>query len=185
MSQLKSLPVDAKSKSFTVGGKSFALTEDTKASAASDNGALTKLLVGSSSGELSVSSKNISRVFKVVEKVALPDIKYDEVRTPKPVVEQKDNLHMRFTPTGYGPSDYVADEAHPSEQSALPKQGQEPSTSQKPKSKGDKKKDKTDSPSKSKDKTDSPSKSKKDKKRPSEDDSERKKKKHKKSKNKD
>lgn len=60
----------------------------------------------------------ISKVFKIVEQASIPEIEASKVIIPKPAVEKKEGLHMRYFPTGYGREETVAEKADASDKKA-------------------------------------------------------------------
>lgn len=60
----------------------------------------------------------ISKVFKIVEQASIPEIEASKVIIPKPLVEEKEGLHMRYFPTGYGREETVVEKADASNKKA-------------------------------------------------------------------
>lgn len=110
VSKLKSFNLAGKQGSLSLDDTSFAIKQDDVAS-----GALKQKirLLGSKKGNetFRISSKRISKFFKVTESVEIPAINLEKVATPKPKVKPVEGLYMRWQPMGYGASSY--EEASP------------------------------------------------------------------------
>jgi hypothetical protein len=104
LKKVKKLPVAFASGSeptFSVDGVSYWISQEESDSVKD------RFRVLASTGDgYKVSSKRISRSYKISEQASIPDIDIKQVNIPKPVVPEKTGLYMRVQPTGYGPSSY-------------------------------------------------------------------------------
>lgn len=95
LSQIKSLNLN---DTFKIGKKTYSVEDSEQTRKVN-----TLVPKDESNGEELKMGKSISRTLTLTQQFEIPEIDYDKVTVPKPVVEQKQGLQMRYYPTGYGP----------------------------------------------------------------------------------
>lgn len=143
ISKLKSLPVDFSGKEHgdavikTDEGRSYSVSEDVTQREGQDHSNLTLLVPDESRDYLRVgsgkqNSLDIDRVFSVSEVASIPDIDYEELRTPRSDVVKVEGLQVRHFATGY-------DEEKKSKKRSASESSEAPSKKHSKKEKKDKK----------------------------------------------